>query len=98
MPDRHRHIPATRVHLLISGTVQGVGYRLSTANMAKKLGLNGWVRNLVDGKVEATFEGDKDAIDKMLRWCYQGPTYAIVRDITIDHEQPRGIKGFEIKY
>ncbi|AFY70906.1 Acylphosphatase [Thalassoporum mexicanum PCC 7367] len=93
-----KQIRLIRVHLFISGNVQGVGYRFSTASMAKKLGLAGWVRNLLDGRVEATFEGAKETVEKMLSWCYQGPDYAIVKDITIAHEQPLGLKGFEIKY
>jgi acylphosphatase len=98
MSDHKKQPQAIRIHLYISGTVQGVGYRFSTASMAKKLGLCGWVRNLPDGRVEAAFEGGKKAVEKMLSWCYQGPVYAMVQDIMVDREQPRGIKGFEIKY
>ncbi len=55
-----------RVHIFVSGKVQGVFFRSSTRDKAKHLGLTGWVRNLEDGRVEAVLEGDKEHIEKMV--------------------------------
>jgi len=63
----------SRIHAIISGTVQGVFYRASTQNEAKKLDLTGFVRNLPDGTVELEVQGESGAIDKLLEWCRQGP-------------------------
>ena len=67
-----------RVHVLIEGRVQGVFFRASTRDEARARGLAGWARNLPDGRVEALFEGDKRAVETMLAWCRQGPSYAHV--------------------
>ncbi|MEN2985329.1 MAG: acylphosphatase [Thermodesulfovibrionaceae bacterium] len=86
-----------RVHLFISGRVQGVFYRAFTKEVADSLGLSGWVRNLRDGRVEAVFEGDEDKISFAIQRCKEGPPYAVVSNIEIIWEEPEGIKGFEIK-
>jgi acylphosphatase len=86
------------IHVLISGIVQGVGYRFSTVKKAQKLGLNGWVRNLADTRVEALFEGEQNAVEQMLQWCHIGPASAVVDHIEIEQINPQGIQGFEIKY
>ncbi len=70
-----------RLHVLIRGRVQGVGFRYSTYHEALGLGLDGWVRNLPDGRVEAVFEGDKDTLDQMLAWCQRGPRMAQVTHV-----------------
>lgn len=80
----------TRVHVFILGKVQGVFFRSGTRDMAKKSGLFGWVRNLADGRVEAVFEGKKDAIEKMLEWCRAGPEYARVTGIEVIREEFKG--------
>jgi acylphosphatase len=67
-----------RVHILISGRVQGVGFRYATHERATTLGLNGWVRNLPDGRVEAELEGPRPVIEQMLAWCETGPRLAKV--------------------
>ena len=86
----------TRAHAFISGKVQGVGYRYSTMNAAKKLGLSGWVRNLPDSRVEAVFEGATEVVEEMIRWCDRGPTAAIVKDVQVEHSEAEGLQGFEI--
>ncbi len=86
----------TRAHAFISGKVQGVGYRYSTMNAAKKLGLNGWVRNLADSRVEAVFEGTQEVVEEMIRWCHQGPNSAVVKDVQVEYSQAEGLQGFEI--
>jgi acylphosphatase len=73
----------TRVHVLITGKVQGVWYRASTKQKADELGIMGWVKNTSDGNVEAVFEGDKVKIDEMITWCWIGPQRAQVVDIKI---------------
>ncbi|MFH0702527.1 MAG: acylphosphatase [bacterium] len=72
-----------RVHVYISGRVQGVGYRYSAILQAEKLGITGWVRNTHDNKVEAVFEGEENVIEEMLVWCKKGPSLAFVTDIEI---------------
>lgn len=67
-----------QLHLVVSGLVQGVGYRHSTYRKAIELGLRGWVRNLPDGDVEAVFQGDRARIERMLAWCRHGPALARV--------------------
>jgi len=85
-----------RVHVFVAGKVQGVGYRASTWDMAQLLKLNGWVRNLRDGRVEAVFEGAAYQVEEMLRWCHQGPPAAIVKEVTVNHEPLEGLKQFEV--
>ncbi len=71
----------TRVHLLISGLVQGVCFRACTEEEANRLGLTGWVRNTPDGKVEAVFEGEKNRVEEMVAWCRHGPPAARVKEV-----------------
>ena len=58
-----------RVHVFVSGRVQGVAFRDSTRSQAEQLGLSGWVRNTGDGRVEARFEGESDLVNQMIEWC-----------------------------
>ncbi|NWF51697.1 MAG: acylphosphatase [Nitrospirae bacterium] len=88
-----------RAHLFIEGRVQGVFYRAFTRDIAHTLGLNGWVRNLHDGRVEAIFEGEKDTIEKAIKECYSGPPGARVTNIEVKWEEYTGdMKGFTIRY
>lgn len=86
-----------RYHVLVSGKVQGVGYRSSVLQVAKCLNLNGWVKNLSDGRVEAIFEGNINCIEQMISWCRQGNTMAVVEDIVVKEEMPEGLQKFEIR-
>ena len=70
------------MQILVSGVVQGVGYRAWCRRAAKALGLHGFVRNLDDGRVEAVVQGDARAIDALAVQCWQGPDHAEVRDVT----------------
>jgi acylphosphatase len=70
------------VHVIISGRVQGVGYRVWTRSQARQKGLKGWVRNRADGTVEAVFAGDSAQIKAMLEACYDGPLASRVKTIT----------------
>lgn len=73
-----------RLHVIIRGRVQGVGFRYSAYRQAEALGLNGWVRNRADGSVEALFEGSKSRLDEMLAWCREGSRYALVSTVDAD--------------
>lgn len=87
-----------RAHIIIYGRVQGVWFRAHTKEMADKLGIKGWVRNLPDGSVEAVFEGDEKSIEEMIRWCHHGPPLARVDRVEIKYEEPKGERNFEIRY
>jgi len=87
-----------RVHVYISGRVQGVGYRYSTLDQAQKLGIAGWVKNTYDRKVEAVFEGDENIVEQMLLWCKSGPPMSFVTDIEVQKGQYTGeFDSFKIK-
>lgn len=75
---------------LISGRVQGVGFRWFTCDAAARDGVTGWVRNLPDGRVEAWAEGEADAVTRVERAMRQGPRGAQVDLVTVDHEDPTG--------
>ena len=88
-----------RVRVLISGSVQGVFFRVKTRNEALKHGLSGWVRNLPDGRVEAVFEGEEDRVKELVDFCKRGPSGARVTGIDVMPQSYRGeFKNFEIKY
>lgn len=70
-----------RIHLLIHGRVQGVGFRYSAQREAIRLNLVGWVRNRPEGQVETLAAGTKDAIDVFRQWCKEGPTGAKVSHV-----------------
>lgn len=92
-------MPGVRAHVIVSGRVQGVWYRGTTRDVATKLGLRGWVRNLPDGNVEAVFEGEKEIVDKMVRWCHEGPTHARVDRADVEWEEPTNeFSEFSIRY
>ncbi len=87
-----------RAHVRLSGSVQGVGFRYATADYARHRRLQGWVRNLDSGGVEAIFEGDRSAVEDMLRWCQRGPPGAWVRDVRVAWDEPHeGLSGFDIR-
>lgn len=88
-----------RVHVHIEGYVQGVFYRASTHDMAERLGLTGWVRNLSDGSVEAVFEGQKDLLKEAVNWCRTGPPGARVTRVDEKWLDYSGeFNGFEVRY
>ncbi|MCA2998108.1 MAG: acylphosphatase [Rhodocyclaceae bacterium] len=67
------------VHMLITGRVQGVGFRESMRLVAQALDITGWVRNLADASVEAVVQGEETAVDRLVGWCHNGPPGASVR-------------------
>ncbi|MDP8955357.1 MAG: acylphosphatase [Actinomycetota bacterium] len=87
---------AKRVHVFVSGEVQGVNFRWYCRNEASARGVGGFVRNLPDGRVEAAFEGDSETVDAMVQWCRHGPPSARVRGIDVTEEEPTGNQEFVI--
>ena len=86
-----------RAHVFVSGRVQGVFYRATTRETAREHDVDGWVRNLDDGRVEAVFEGPRDAVETMVDWCETGSPAASVDDVEADYEEPRGESGFRVR-
>jgi acylphosphatase len=88
-----------RVHVYISGRVQGVFFRAETQRAATGFNLTGWVRNVPDGRVEAVFEGEDTNVDKMLAWCQIGPPAACVQEVIVNEEPYISeFKNFSVKY
>lgn len=88
-----------RAHLFIRGRVQGVGFRWFTSDVASSFGLTGWVRNLADGRVEAVFEGEREAIEAAIKECYDGPRISNVSGIDVNwDETPENLTGFMLKH
>jgi acylphosphatase len=86
-----------RRRVFVSGMVQGVWFRDSCRREALATGVSGWVHNTMDGRVEAVFEGDADAVMTMVNWSMKGPARATVTDIEIVEEEPAGEAGFAIR-
>ncbi|HET6198298.1 MAG TPA: acylphosphatase [Acetobacteraceae bacterium] len=80
--------------LIISGRVQGVGFRIWMLEKAQALGISGWVRNRIDGSVEALVAGDTAAVEELLRLCRRGPRMASVESIEEDMADPPEHFGF----
>ena len=76
--------------LVVSGRVQGVGFRYFTREAAAREGVTGWVRNLPDGRVEAYVEGESDAVTRVERAIRQGPRGASILTVEVDAEEPVG--------
>jgi acylphosphatase len=83
----------TRVHVVVSGRVQGVFFRASAAEEARRLGLRGWIRNLPDGRVEAEAEGERAALERFVQFCGRGPPAAKVDDVEVTWGAFRGDLG-----
>jgi acylphosphatase len=87
-----------QAHVIITGTVQGVGYRYFVRSNAENLGLKGWVRNTSNGKVEAVLQGTEEQVQEMLALARQGPILSEVKDIEVEWEGVEGeFSDFEIK-
>ncbi|MCS7007382.1 MAG: acylphosphatase [Thermoleophilia bacterium] len=85
-----------RRRVIVSGRVQGVYFRDTVRRAAVAAGVAGWVRNNVDGTVEAVLEGADDAVERVLEVCRRGPPGARVDDVVVRSEQPEGLAGFAI--
>lgn len=89
--------PLTCRRIVVSGRVQGVGFRWHTRERAQELGLAGWVRNLPDGRVEVWVEGRQEDVAAMLRWLESGPPWAEVSATDVSSPGPAGLAGFEVR-
>jgi acylphosphatase len=84
-----------RVH--VSGRVQGVWFRESCQEQAQLVGVDGWVRNLADGRVEVVLEGSRGAVERVIAWCHEGPRRARVDRVEVVDEAPVGERGFRVR-
>lgn len=87
---------AVRRRAIVRGRVQGVFFRDTTAERARASGVAGWVRNRDDGSVEAVFEGEDDAVAKLLEFAHEGSEQAAVEDVEVIEEGPEGLHGFRV--
>ncbi|MDQ6617993.1 MAG: acylphosphatase [Actinomycetota bacterium] len=86
-----------RRRVRIDGRVQGVFFRDSCAREARGQGVGGYVCNRGDGGVEAVFEGEADAVERMMAWCQHGPPRAVVTAVCVEEEQPHGDRWFAVR-
>jgi acylphosphatase len=88
-----------RAHVIISGRVQGVFFRMETKRAADRLGLTGWVRNRPDRTVEAVFEGNRERVEDILKWCERGPELALIHHVEVKWSEPtHEFRNFSITY
>jgi acylphosphatase len=87
----------THAHVFVSGRVQGVAYRANTRDTASEIGVDGWVKNLDDGRVEAIFEGKAEDVERMVEWCHDGSPAAAVESVDAEYGDPEGLSGFEVR-
>jgi acylphosphatase len=86
-----------RVSVVVSGRVQGIGFRYSCEDVAHNNGISGWVRNLPDGRVEAEFEGQDADVEAMVSWCRQGPPMAWIESVEVSTLATTGEAGFRVR-
>jgi len=86
-----------RAHVYVTGTVQGVYFRATTRDEARDRDVDGWVRNLDDGRVEAVFEGPESAVEEMVEFCHEGSEAAVVEDVQVSYEDPQAEDGFRVR-
>lgn len=87
----------TRAHVFVSGRVQGVFFRDTTRQAAQAEGVDGWVRNLQDGRVEAVFEGSPEAVESMVEFCHEGSPAANVTGVDVEYGDSEGVEGFRVR-
>ena len=88
----------TRAHVYVSGKVQGVYFRATTRDTARETGVDGWVKNRDDGRVEAVFEGPEDDVEAMVDFCHEGSSAARVDDVETTYEPAEGEDGFRVRW
>jgi acylphosphatase len=86
-----------RKRVVVHGNVQGVFFRDSTRERAEQRGVDGWVANRSDGAVEAVFEGEAGAVERMVDFCRAGPSGASVERVDEAEEEPEGLSGFQVR-
>lgn len=88
-----------RLHAIVKGLVQGVGYRFFVIRRAELLGLTGWVKNLPDGTVEVVAEGDRELLEELIKELWKGPSAAQVTDVVVKWERYTGeFKNFDVRW
>jgi acylphosphatase len=88
-----------RISCIVHGCVQGVAFRTSAQQQARRLRLVGWVRNRADGTVEMLAEGERIHLHQLVDWCYQGPPAARVTRVEVQWAESEGtLSGFEIRF
>lgn len=103
MPSSRTSIQLAAKRVLVSGKVQGVGFRYALADLARSLNIQGWCRNLTDGTVEARLQGELSRVNELLAWLQQGPPGALVEHVAIEDQavlEPllgESIQTFEIR-
>jgi acylphosphatase len=90
-------MPRICLHAIVSGRVQGVGFRQHTDEQAQALELDGWVRNLADGRVEVLIEGEELAARELADWLAQGPPAAQVIEVELSEQPLQGVVGFIVR-
>jgi acylphosphatase len=91
-------VARVRRRVIVSGRVQGVFFRDTCEREASAAGVTGYVRNLGDGRVEAAFEGEPAAVERMVAWCRQGPPRAVVEGVDVVDEEPAGDPAFRVTW
>jgi acylphosphatase len=86
-----------RRRVVVRGFVQGVFFRDSTRRLAQQHGVSGWVANRPDGAVEAVFEGDEEAVERLVGFSRGGPRGAHVESVEVNDEEPEGLRGFAVR-
>lgn len=86
-----------RVHVVVHGIVQGVFFRGTLADRARRRGVAGWVRNTLEGTVEAELEGPAEAVDALVAFCHEGPPAAVVERVEVRDIPVTGEGGFTIR-
>ena len=86
-----------RRRVVVRGHVQGVFFRDTMRRLAQQHGVNGWVTNRWDGTVEAVFEGEEDAVERLVEFCRRGPRGAEVESVEVVDEEPEGLQGFNVR-
>lgn len=86
-----------RRRVIVHGLVQGVWYRETTRLEAERQGVAGWVRNRPDGTVEAVFEGEPGAVERLIAFAEKGPSRAIVTRLDVSDEETEGLSGFAVR-
>jgi acylphosphatase len=83
--------------VVVEGLVQGVFFRDTVRRLARERGVAGWVRNTADGTVEAVFEGEPEAVERLVAFMREGPPGAIVENVSVHQGDDEGLSGFEIR-
>lgn len=86
-----------RRRVVVQGHVQGVFFREATRRRALAANVTGWVRNMPDGSVEAVFEGEREAVDRLVAFAQEGPRGAHVDWVDVVSEEPEGLSGFDVR-